>query len=155
MQTSYNLDPAPGVVGAIAESGSKTVRAKVAAGTVRPGQYVVLSGLTCGHPTAAPTPETRGGVAVRNPYKQGDGVFVAGEMLDILVDGAIWVASETAVTPNAPAFVRHVAAGAEELGAFRGDVDGTDATHVPGLYFRSAGTGLVKLEVNKSAAAAS
>jgi hypothetical protein len=154
MQTSYNIDPAPGVVGAIAESGSKTVRARAAGGPVRPGQYVVLSGLVCGHPSAAPTPQTRGGIAVRNPYKHGDGVYEAGEMLDILVEGAVWVATEDAVTPNTPAFVRHVAAGAEQLGAFRSDADGTDATHVPGLYYRSAGSTIVKLEVNQSAAAA-
>jgi hypothetical protein len=151
MQTSYNVEPIAGVVGAIAESGSKTVRARVAGGTVRPGQYVVLSGLTCGHPSAAPTPQTRGGVAVRNPYKQGDGVFAAGEMLDVLVEGAIWIATEDAVSVNTPAFVRHVAAGAEQLGAFRSNADTADATHIPGLYFRSAGTTLVKLEVNKSA----
>lgn len=152
MQTSYNIDPAPGIVGAIASTGSKTVRARCAGGTIRPGQYVVFSGLVCGHPTAAPTPQTRGGVAVRHPYKQVDGVYTAGEMLDVLVFGDIWVASEDPVLPNTQAFVRHVAAGAEQLGAFRSNADTADAVHIPGLYYRTAGTALVKLEVNKSSA---
>jgi len=151
MQTSYNVDPQVGVVGALAESGSKTIRAKCAGGTVRPGQYVVFSGLVAGHPSAAPTPQTRGGVVVRNPYKQGDGSFAAGEMFDVCVEGAIWVSTEDAVTANTPAFVRHVAAGAEQLGAFRSNADGTDATHIPGLYYRTPGSAIVKLEVNKSA----
>jgi hypothetical protein len=152
MQTSYNIDPAPGVVGAIAESGSKTVRARCAGGVVRPGQYVVLAGLVAGHPTVAPTAETRGGVVVRNPYKQGDGVYAAGEMFDVLVEGAIWVKTENAVAVNGKAFVRFSASGAEENGAFRSDADTADAVHVPGLYYRNAGQALVKLEVNKSAA---
>jgi hypothetical protein len=152
MQTAYNVDPPLGVVGAIAESGAKVVRARIAAGVVRPGQYVVLVGLTCGHPTAAPTAQTRGGVAVRNPYKQNNSAFVAGDVIDIVVDGVIWVASENAASVNTPAFVRFTAAGAEELGAFRTDADTADAAHIPGLYFRTAGTSPVKLEVNKSAA---
>ncbi len=152
MQTSYNVDPEVGVVGTIAESGTKTTRARVAAGPVRPGQYVVLNGKSCAHPTAQPTPQTRGGIALRDPYKQNNGVYGTGDLVDIAIDGAVWVASEDAVTEDGPAFVRHVATDPEELGALRSDADGTDATHVPGLYFRSAGTGPLKLEVNKSAA---
>lgn len=155
MQTVYNVDPGPGVVGAIASSGAKKVRARVGSGAVRPGQYVIFSGKTCVHPSAAATPQNRGGVVVRDPYKQNNGVYAAGEMVDVLVDGDIWVATENAVTADAPAFVRHVATAPEEKGAFRSDADTSDATHIPGLYYRTAGTGTatspIKLEVNKSA----
>lgn len=151
MQTSYNIDPAPGVVGAIAETGSKTVRARAADSPVRVGQYVILAGDFCHHPSAAPTPAQRGGVVMRNPYR-AESIYLPGEMLDIVTFGAIWVASETAVLADTNAFVRFTAAGAEQLGAFRGDADGTDAAHIAGLYYRTPGTQLVWLEVNKSAA---
>ena len=154
MQTIYNVDPAAGVVGGIAEAGSKTERAKVAGGVVRPGQYVVFAGDSCAHPVAAPTAMTRGGIVVRNPYKQNDGVYAAGEMVDVLVDGAIFVATENAVLVDTQAFVRVTATGGQQLGALRSDasVVSTVATAVaiPGLIFRKAGQALVKLEVNKS-----
>lgn len=54
--------------------------------------------------------------------------------------GRIWVLCDAAATiiANTPAFVRHVAAGAEVLGAFRQDADGTDASALPNAVFRSA-----------------
>jgi hypothetical protein len=42
---------------------------------------------------------------------------------------------EDAVTAESAAFVRFVAAGAEQLGAFRSDADGTDAVALPGAKF--------------------
>jgi hypothetical protein len=118
---------------------------------VRPGQYVVVNGLECNHPSAEPTTQVRGGIAIRNPYKQSDGVYADGEMVDILEDGDIWVASEVAASIDTRVFVRVTAAGQEQLGALRIDADAGDAFMMPGLYFRSAGTALVLCEVRKSA----
>jgi hypothetical protein len=151
MQTSYNVNPSPGVVGTLAESGGKVVRGKIADGVVRPGQYVVISGNLCSHPSAEPTPENRGGIAMRKSYAQDDSVFADGDVVDICVDGVVWAAAESAVTADTKAFVRVTAAGAEEKGALRLDSDSGDAFMIPGLFFRTAGTALVKLEVNKSA----
>lgn len=151
MQTAYNVNPALGVVGALAEAGAKVVRSKIANGEVRPGQYVVISGDTCAHPSAEPTPQNRGGIALRPPYAQDDGVYADGDPVDIVVDGVVWVAAESAVTADIKAFVRATATGDEEKGALRLDGDGGDAFMIPGLFFRTAGTALVKLEVNKSA----
>jgi len=145
MQTAYNVDPARGVVGGIAESGGKTIRARVANGVVRPGQYVILAGDECNHPVAAPTAQNRGGIVVRNPYKQNNGVYADGEVVDVLVEGNIWVASEIAASVDTAAFVRITAPG--ELGALRPDADTAKAVAIPGLTFRSAGTALVLLEV--------
>ena len=151
MQTAYNVNPARGVVGALAEAGGIVNRSKIANGEVRPGQYVVISGDTCAHPAAEPTPQNRGGIALRLPYMQDDGVYADGDIVDICEVGAVWVAAESAVTADIKAFVRVTAAGAEEKGALRLDSDGGDAFMIPGLFFRTAGTTLVKLEVNKSA----
>jgi hypothetical protein len=155
MQLAYNVDPALGVVGTLAEtSPTDQIEKRVANGVVRPGQYVVFNGAAqCNHPSAEPTAATRGGIALRNPYKQNDGVYADGDVVDIVTHGKVWVKSEAATTVNTNAFVRCVAAGAEELGALRTDADGTDAFHVEGLYFRSAGTALVKLEVRQSSVA--
>lgn len=151
MQTAYNVDPARGVVGAISRTGHKIIEKRIADGTVRPGQYVVFDGETCKHPAAEPTPENRGGIALRLPYKQDDGVYADGDMVDILVEGHCWVAAESAVTADSKAFVRVTAGGDEEAGALRKDDDSGDAFYVPGLFFRRAGTSVVELEVQKSA----
>jgi hypothetical protein len=151
MQTVYNVEPARGVVGGIASTAAKTVRARVSDGPVRPGQYVVLDTDKCSHPVAEPTPATRGGVVVRNPYKQNDGVYADGEVVDILVQGDIWVESENTPTVDTPAWVRVVAVPPQEAGAFRAGADGVTAFMIPGLYFRSSTTTPILLEVNKSA----
>lgn len=151
MQTAYNVNPELGVVGAIAEAGAKVIRGKIADGVVRPGQYVVIAGDLCSHPSAEPTPQNRGGIALRYPYAQADGVYADGDPVDILVEGSVWVASEVAVTVDTKAFVRVTAAGLEEKGALRNDSDGGDAFMIPGLFFRTAATALIKLEVNHSA----
>lgn len=151
MQTAYNVDPVRGVVGAISRTGHKVIVSKVADGEVRPGQYVVLAGNTCKHPEAEPTPENRGGIALRLPYKQNDGVYADGDMVDVLVEGFCWVAAEAAVTADTKAFVRVTAGVGEQAGALRHTDDSGDAFMIPGVFFRSAGTALVELEVNKDA----
>jgi hypothetical protein len=139
-----------------AAAGFKIVRAKLAAGTVRPGGYVVLdTNGKCAHPSAAPTAATRGGIALRNMYRDNDAVYAAGDMVDVLVEGEVWVDAEAAVTMNANAFVRIASgAGGTNLGALRTDADTATASAVPGLYFRTtlAAAGVAKLEVHKSAA---
>lgn len=153
MQTSYNDVPEVGLPGTLVSAGKRpTIIRRFASGTVRPGQYVVLVGENdCAHPSAAPTEFTRGGVALRNPYMGEDGVYPDNAPVDVVIEGDMWVTAESAVTALSAAFVRHVAAGAEELGAFRVDADGTDAAAVKGLRYMSAGT-LVHLEVRQSAA---
>ncbi len=153
MQTSYANAPAIGVVGAVASGGAKPVIvSRIANGAVRPGQYVVFSGANdCQHPTAAVTALTKGGIVVRNPYGTGDGGYADNEPVAILTEGEIWCAFETAIGALAGVFVRHVAGGAEQLGALRLDADGTDAVVVSGLRTLTAGTALVRVEVKPAA----
>lgn len=70
--------------------------------------------------------------------------------VSILRRGRVYVQVEDAVVEGAQAFVRHVAGAGEQLGAFRSDVDGSDASALPGAYYRkSAGAGeLAVLEIN-------
>jgi len=149
-QTAYTTAPTEGVVGAVAYGGIKPVIvSRLANGVVRAGQYVVLNGADdCQHPSSAVTAQTRGGLAIRNPYSL-DGNYADNEAVNILTEGEMWCAYESAITANIPVFVRHVAAGAEQLGALRLDADGTDAASVSGLYTRSAGTALVRTEVTR------
>ncbi len=148
-QLSYTDAPAIGVPGTVIHA--KTIITLIATASVRPGQYVQRgAGDTCAHPTTdAPTAAERGGVVINDPHSE-DNVYAVGDPVPVLVEGRIVVATEDAVADGGSAFVRFVAAGLEENGAFRSDADTADAAAVPGLYFRSAGT-LVELEVARSA----
>jgi hypothetical protein len=151
-QTSYSNEPSAGVVGALVGTDNDVDGTYIAEGAVRPGQYVIFDAATkkCKHPSAAPTANTRFGVAIRKAYGQSDGVYADGDPVNVLTRGRIRITSENALAINANVFVRHVAAGAEELGAFRSDADTSDATAVPGLYVREAGTTNIVLEVNRA-----
>lgn len=151
-QTAYQNEPSAGVVGALVGTDNEVDSTYIAEGAVRPGQYVIFDAVTkkCKHPAAAPTANTRFGVAIRKPYGQNDGAYSDGDPVNVLVRGRIRITSEDALAINANVFVRHIAAGAEELGAFRSDADTADAAAVPGLYVREAGTTNIVLEVNRA-----
>jgi len=154
MQTAYNVNPAAGIAGQLATPPRYVIK-RIANGIVRPGQWVTLNGATdCEHPDAAGEitgAPVRGGVAIRNMHSlDPNGYYQDGDTVDILVDGEIWVEAEDALTVNTIPFVRHVAADAEELGAFPSDADGTDATACPGIYVRGTSGNVVRLEVNKA-----
>lgn len=151
-QTSYSNEPGAGVVGALVGTDNDVDGTYIAEGAVRPGQYVIFDAVTkkCKHPAAAPTANTRFGVAIRKSYGQSDGVYADGDAVNVLTRGRIRVNVESAMSINANVFVRHTAAGLEELGAFRIDADTADATAVPGLFLREAGTTNIVLEVNRA-----
>ena len=74
--------------------------------------------------------------------------FSQNDVMGVLRSGRIWVLSEDIVaTIGLPAFVRFVAAGAEELGAFRTDADTSDAVALPGATFRTTTSGANQLVV--------
>ncbi len=66
----------------------------------------------------------------------------------ILREGRIWVVVEDAVDAQAPAFVVHT--GGDE-GVFRSDVDGGNASALPGAKFvtSTTGAGLAVVELNR------
>lgn len=70
--------------------------------------------------------------------------------MSVMRKGRIWVYVEDAVVVGAQAFVRCVAGAGEYVGAFRSDVDGSDAGALPSSRFKlTAGAGeLTILEIN-------
>ena len=80
-----------------------------------------------------------------------DGVDADGTM-GVLTRGTIFVLVETGdtVVADGSVYARHTASASEQLGSFRSDSDGGDATLIPGLIFRtSAAAGeYAVLEVN-------
>lgn len=99
-------------------------------------------------PTVAPTNFTALGVveldsskepAATAAAKAADNEYDVEQALPILRVGRIWVLCDATatITAGSAAFVRHVAAGAEVLGAFRQDADGTDAAQLTNAMFVS------------------
>jgi hypothetical protein len=102
--------------------------------------------------TAEITADFRG-ISFRDPTKESkldtpDG-YETGDLMTIVEKGWVWVDVEDAVTSGDSVFCRAVAAGAEQLGAFRSDADGTDAVAVPNAVFRTStsGAGLAIVEL--------
>jgi hypothetical protein len=149
-QTSYSNEPSAGVVGQLVGTNNDVDGTYIAEGTVRPGQYVIFDAVTkkVKHPSAAPTANTRFGVAIRKSYGQSDGVYADGDPVNVLTRGRIRITSENALAINANVFARFQGTG--EIGAFRSDADTANATAIPGLYVREAGTTNIILEVNRA-----
>jgi len=95
------------------------------------------------------TSATRRGIALKDPNKaSGDG-YKAGDMMSVLFRGRAWCLNEEALAFGDTVYVRHVATAPEQLGAFRTDVDGTDAAALPGAsVFRAGGVNAAALELN-------
>lgn len=77
------------------------------------------------------------GVTLRSHTQPQDEGYADGDPMSVIKKGRVWVPVEDAVTAESEAFVRFVAAGAEQLGTFRSDADGTDAVALPGAKFVS------------------
>ena len=84
------------------------------------------------------------------PYPASNEGYADGDPMPVIKKGRVWVPVEDAVTSESQAFVRFVADGAEQLGAFRSDVDGADAVALPGSKFvsDSEAGGLALLDLN-------
>jgi hypothetical protein len=123
-QTSIGRLPALGIAGTISRGGPVVILKRLANGAVTPGRYVVIAGDDCAHPSAVPTPGTLGGLALRLPYKQNDGLYADNEMVDILVDGFGFVDPENTCTVDLSAYARYVTPTTELKGDFRSDAGG-------------------------------
>ena len=93
------------------------------------------------------------GVTVLNidcDYYDETETIEAGASVIVARKGCFSCTVEGAVTKGAPVFVRTTAAGAEVLGALRGDADGGDAIALPGAQFGSTtdGAGLALVRLN-------
>ena len=138
-QTSISANPSVGIVGDLASSlAGTTIISRVAAEAIPFGTFVVLTADdedTCELPDA--TGEAAGprglGVALRKP-EDTSGAYAAGEVVEIVTVGEVFVATEDAATAGDTAFVRFADA-ATTLGTFRSDADTADADDVKGAVF--------------------
>jgi len=93
---------------------------------------------------------TRGVVAHSHALESsasGDPQWPQNSAVPVLTKGRIYVEVEDAVAEGGEVFARHTA----DFGKFRSDVDGGNATLVPGAVFRSSttGAGLAVVEFNQ------
>jgi hypothetical protein len=92
------------------------------------------------------------GVIMRDPTEPTDVLgWAVGKTAPVMRKGGyIWVYTETAVVQNQPVYSRHAAnGGLTQLGSFRGDVDGGNATLVSNWrwYRSAAAAGMAVIEV--------
>lgn len=156
-QTTMTANPAIGQAGTFANNvGTATIQ-RVAAETIAPGTYVVVTAdddSTCEYPDA--TGEVAGtataarglGIAMLD-HKRTTAAYSAGDTVTIMTVGEIWVATEDSSTAGERPFVRFADA-ATTLGTFRSDADTADAVALPGSVWVSTqgtagGLAIVKL----------
>ena len=146
-QTSYTIDHPKGINGQIADCAPRTVDTKLneesVAGAMQFGVGVARG--TADNQVLLPTvADTVFGFTV---YTKGFELVAGSNIVEIaenddisvMVQGALYVCPEDDVTAGGDVYVRHVAAGAEQLGAVRSDADGTDASVAVGWVFEEDG----------------
>ena len=156
MQTQVNEYMEKGLAGQLADIGNADVITRAnSQGAAIPFGTFVTKGAAEGQavlPTASAqvTGLAGLGVTLRSHTQPQEEGYADGDPMPVIKKGRVWVPVEDAVTAESAAFVRFVAAGAEQLGAFRSDADGTDAVALPGAKFvcdAEAG-GLALLDLN-------
>ena len=96
------------------------------------------------------------GIAVFDPAKEPNSAlgYKAGQMVQILRRGYIWMLTETDVAEGSAVFVRFAtvtgSGTAPAIGKVRKDADTADAVALPGAFFRTtlAAAGLAIVEIN-------
>jgi len=158
-QTAVTLEPGQAVEGQVDFAGAwQMIETGLAQEALAVG-HAVTRHLVAGsawnsvrHPDA--TGECTGlgvrGVVVWDPTRDADsnGKHQANRATSYLRRGYIWVKPEDTLTLDTNPFVRFVAAGAEQQGAFRSDADGSDAVAVTWAVVRRVVGALALLEIN-------
>lgn len=159
MQTSFTQDPVQGMAGQVSSGTHSDIATRYAEGACPVGLGLVagtsgaLQQAKTPTSTVAPTAVTFLGVAHLDSSREVAD-YADGEVMGVVRKGRVWVAYEpdTVPTPDTQAYIRHTANGAGKLvlGAFRANADTSNASAVPGGYFRRLDTaaGLVELELN-------
>ena len=154
-QTSYTNRPEIGLPGQLFGTERPKLLTKQAEGNLPFGIAVTYG--TAEKEVAAPSSgsDVIIGVVVRNMDKNtshlsGTNQVEDGALHPVICEGMVYVEVEDAVTAGGQVFVRHTAAGAEVLGAFRSDADTSDAAALAGArYITSADAGeLAVLQLN-------
>ncbi len=141
MQTSVRENMEVGLAGQIADIGKSDVLTYAnEQGDIIPFGSFVTKGSGEG---LAVLPDATGevtglvglGVVARSHTQPQDEGYADKDVMPVVKKGRVWVPVEDAVEAESAAFVRFVAEGAEQLGAFRSDADGTDAVALPNAKF--------------------
>lgn len=159
-QTSYSRTQTTAIAGQLADAGPSRVSAFLndQGADIPAGCFVSLKAEgTCDLPAGAT--EILAGVVVnsfaRDPDNlTGTAAVQAGDVANILEEGAIWVRCEEAMAVTDNVFVRHASgAGGSVLGLVRNDADTASARRVTGarVLIPSTGAGLVMLYFSASA----
>jgi hypothetical protein len=152
VQTSFG-NPSPGVPGMLADTGPHDIITRVAEEALAFGSFVKYDDDSCELPDSSGEVTGNGrGIALVDPTKKSGTGYEIGDLVQILVDGRAWVASENALTALTAPFVRHTAgAGGSTKGAFRSDADTASATQVVGAQVeRTNGSNLAVVAIRQA-----
>ncbi|MCA9325925.1 hypothetical protein KDA23_07780 [Candidatus Saccharibacteria bacterium] len=148
--TTVKDRPEIGLAGDFANAVKGDTITAYAEGAVVAG-YLVIRGTAAGQalvPTAATALNKTNvlGIAQRNDIAESPD-WADGDVMDVAINGVVYVTVEDAVTAGGQCFVR---VATSDIGLFRSDVDGGDAVAVEGLYYNTsaAAGGLAEVRVS-------
>lgn len=143
VQTTVASGFAAGRPGKKYDSSFSDTVTKIAAEAIPFGAWVCFEGNdNCELPdTEGEVTGRQGGVALIDPNKQSGQGYVAGDAVNVLRRGRVYVLSEeTNIATGDAVYVRHTAGAGEQKGSFRNDADGTDADIPLGAAWFKGGT---------------
>lgn len=147
-QTSYD-NQAVAFEGMLADNSPRDVKSGLLEGSTHRFGLAVSQGTSDDQVKSPEAAEDVVGVLFHD-HAMEERDLVAGDVKNVLTKGRMHVKVESAVVKGGDVYVRKVAGGGEELGAFRHDADGGDAELLEGAKFdSSAGAGeLAILDLN-------
>jgi hypothetical protein len=152
-QTNYDNSPGLGFPGMLVDTGAKDAVSRVAGADIPFGRFVMNAANKTVTLVATDLSDLAG-VALhqhKTPDSAGVAQYEAGEVVDVLKRGRVWVWCEQAVSTTDPVFIRVTAGSAGELvGQVRKDADTDQAVLETRAAFDSntTGAGLVSLSIN-------
>lgn len=148
VQTSVTDNPVAGYPGLEFDTEFSVVEAKVAAGAIPFGAYVVfkVDGEAILPAASGDVTGYEGGIALEDRGLVSQAGYVAGDVVRVLTRGKAWAKNEEALALGETIYVRHTDAGALGLGVFRNDADTSDASE-PATKVKVAQGGATELAV--------
>lgn len=158
VQTTVVSDPQVGFSGGIYDSGEKDVISCIAQGPIAFGQFVKISASNCIVPAlTGDVTGYDGGIALADPVKASSGsssapvgAYAAGDIVQVMRRGRVWVSTEGALAAQARPFVRFTVNGGLVPGGIRVDADAGKAVQPTGVrvYRGVAAAGLAVLQLD-------
>ena len=143
VQTSYEIEHAGAVAGAVVDGTLKNIVSGAAVGSIPFGRVVYQTGTGVVLPLSTTGQVTSGlaGIAIRvqdDVANASDALQYEDESdVSVLDFGTVWMVAEDAVAAGGAVFARFVAGGLG-VGSVRSDADAGDAVALPGAMFMAA-----------------